>query len=83
MEIEKKWAADEARRGLPPTRHYRSISGSEDNHTLVCEQEWESMAVAETAAQNFNPNDPEIQALLAKTYEVYDSVRYEFYAVLP
>jgi hypothetical protein len=82
MELEKKWAASEARRGLPPKRYYRSIAGSEDNHTFVWEQEWESLAAMEAAHQS-SPDDSETRALLAKTFEVYSSVRSEIYFVLP
>ena len=44
---QSKFEAVEARLGFPPMRWYRTAWGAENSGTVVCEREWESLAVME------------------------------------
>jgi len=87
IELAKEWQAYWNRvGGRPPERWYRSFYGAENMSVFVVECEWESAAAME-AFNMQQVDDPELQAqrkeLLAKSNEVYESIRREVYYVVP
>jgi hypothetical protein len=58
-------------------------SGSEDRNTFIWEQEWESLAALDASYSTYRADEPEAQELETQSNEVFSSVRYEIYSLLP
>lgn len=80
-ELEKKWAAAEARLGYPPKKRYRAWAGTLGGNTLIIEREWSGMAEMEATYEKAF-QDPEIIALVEDTPSIVTGNRTELYGVL-
>ena len=82
-EVEKEWQALEKRAGCPGgKKRYRGITAPHDMDTLVVEVEWESFAAYEAANARVAA-EPGFADLVERTDPLIESMRFEFYNVLP
>lgn len=81
-EIEKKYAAIEARYGFPPKKRYQCMIGGPNTNALILDRQWDSLAVMEATYEKIF-SDPEYQALGAEIITIVESQQIEVYTPLP
>ena len=82
-ELEKEWKELERQAGHPEgKKRYRGMSAPHDLDTMIIEVEWESFPAYEEVSAKIELESG-FADLVARTEPLIESMRYEFYTVLP